>query len=224
MQVYKITNLINNKVYIGKRQINKEQFLKSDYFGSGKLIKLSITKNGIHNFKREIIEECNTKEELCEREKFWIEKMNSRHPNGYNISCGGENSDTLSHNPQKHEIIAKMIKTKAERMTPEIIKKMSDAKKGKTYEEIYGNNANKMKNKRSEEIKNKWKSGVFDGKFSGKNNGMYGVHRFAENAPMYGKKQPTEKCIYCEKKYSKTNIKRFHNENCKQNSIKQINK
>jgi len=59
----------------------------------------------MENFIKEIIEECKTKEELCEREKHWIKKLNSRYPIGYNISSGGKYGDTMSHNPKKMKYI-----------------------------------------------------------------------------------------------------------------------
>jgi hypothetical protein len=50
--IYKITNLINNKIYIGKH-ITKDK--NDDYMGSGKLITRAIEKYGLENFKKEII-------------------------------------------------------------------------------------------------------------------------------------------------------------------------
>jgi hypothetical protein len=87
MVIYKITNLINGKIYIGQTKSVGIRF--KCYWGSGKLIRLAIKKYGKENFKKEIIEECNTKEELNIREIFWIKELNTKAPNGYNILKGG---------------------------------------------------------------------------------------------------------------------------------------
>ena len=68
-------------------KINKNK----KYFGSGKLLKRSIKKHGIENFKNEILEYCKDIDELNEKEIFWITKLNSTNLNiGYNITGGGK--------------------------------------------------------------------------------------------------------------------------------------
>jgi group I intron endonuclease len=85
MIIYKTTNLINGKIYIGQTTTNNLY-----YFGSGKIIKQAFKKYGKENFKREILEYCTSIKELNEREKYWIEKLKSQDKNiGYNVDDGG---------------------------------------------------------------------------------------------------------------------------------------
>ncbi len=89
MVIYKTTNLINGKFYIGKNKNNNNWYL-----GSGKLLLYAIKKYGKENFKKEIIEVCNSLEHMSEREIYWIDKLNSRDRNiGYNIQIGGDGGD-----------------------------------------------------------------------------------------------------------------------------------
>lgn len=86
MQIYKIINSINGKIYVGQDSSDRP-----DYFGSGKLIRLAIKKYGIENFRKEILETCQSREEMQNREIFWIKKLNAIDKNvGYNIRLGGE--------------------------------------------------------------------------------------------------------------------------------------
>lgn len=84
MYIYKTTNKINGKIYIGqsKRKIETSK----DYLGSGILIKLAIKKHGRNSFEKEILCECKTQEELNEQEKYFIKELNPH----YNISPGGQ--------------------------------------------------------------------------------------------------------------------------------------
>jgi group I intron endonuclease len=86
--IYEITNKINGKSYIG--QYSGKSF--KTYFGSGKLIKYAIKKYGIDNFEKVILEECTNKEELNEKEIFWI-KQKETIQNGYNLIEGGTGGD-----------------------------------------------------------------------------------------------------------------------------------
>jgi len=90
--IYKITSP-SNKLYVGqtKKKVPekrwKEHCLESR---SGKTHALSnaIRKYGAENMKFEVIEECPD-DMLNEREHYWIEKLNSLRPNGYNLRSGG---------------------------------------------------------------------------------------------------------------------------------------
>ena len=91
--IYKITNKINGKIYIGQ---HKQTTIKENvdrYLGSGILIKKAQDKYGKENFTKEIVEYCN-EEDVNDREVYWIRFYNSITPNGYNITKGGQNAAT----------------------------------------------------------------------------------------------------------------------------------
>ena len=120
MQIYKITNIIDNKIYIGK-----DTKSDSKYFGSGIIINRAIVKYGKENFIKEIIDETDDYFELSKKEIYWIKKYNSTDRQiGYNISSGGDGGDTLSNHPD-----LEIIKEKISKNSP---------KSGKTYEEVFG--------------------------------------------------------------------------------------
>lgn len=85
MLIYKIVNLLNGKIYVGQTTRGFEQRISEHRHNTTSCIGQAIQKYGWENFKAEIIEYCSSIQELCEREKFWIEKLNSTFPNGYNV-------------------------------------------------------------------------------------------------------------------------------------------
>ena len=88
--VYEITNLVNGKKYIGKRSC-KCPIEDDKYMGSGILISKAIKKYGKENFRKDILEICNSEEMAFEREKYWIKHYNAVESREfYNIKDGGE--------------------------------------------------------------------------------------------------------------------------------------
>ena len=95
--VYKITNTINGKFYIG---CHKTYNLNDGYFGSGKILKLAVTKYGIENFVKEIIYEASTSEEMFQKEKELVQI--GKH--SYNLKLGGQGGfDFINENMSKEE-------------------------------------------------------------------------------------------------------------------------
>jgi len=86
MIIYKTTNLINGKIYIGKYKGKNK-----NYLGSGTLFKKALEKYGKENFSREVIEDDIVDDKyLCEREVYWIAFYNSTNLDiGYNLTIGG---------------------------------------------------------------------------------------------------------------------------------------
>jgi len=104
--IYKTTNLVNKKIYIGKDVRNRKSYL-----GSGKVLKQAIIKYGEKNFKKEILEECS-RDILSDREKFWIDVFKSFNPEiGYNLTKGGDGGDTFTNHPDKIQINRKRSKS-----------------------------------------------------------------------------------------------------------------
>ena len=90
--IYKITNLKNNKSYIGQSSnidLRWITHLIDSINNSGySLIDKAIHSIGSYNFKLEIIEECPIYQ-LNDKEKFYIQKYHTIYPNGYNKNKGG---------------------------------------------------------------------------------------------------------------------------------------
>ena len=124
--IYKHTNKINNKVYIGltsydnpeKRWgINGEKYKTCTYFYH------AILKYRWNNFNHEVLETNLSQEEACEKEKYYIDLYNSNHEEyGYNLTSGGERNKKLSSSSRE---------------------KMSKAKKGVSLSEEHRKNISK---------------------------------------------------------------------------------
>ena len=86
--VYQITNLINNKLYVGKHKSIKHPF-ENGYYGSGKQITAAIKKYGIDNFKKEVIQYCSSKEEMANKEAEIVTEEFVKRTDTYNMHKGG---------------------------------------------------------------------------------------------------------------------------------------
>ena len=92
--IYKITNKINNKIYIGQSNNPIRRFSEHKYNNSNSVIHRAINKYGVNNFTFEIIEEDIPN--YNEREKYWIKFYDCKCPNGYNETDGGEEPPVFS--------------------------------------------------------------------------------------------------------------------------------
>jgi group I intron endonuclease len=87
--VYLMRDKTNDKLYVGQtihapERRFKEHFYEDTYIGN------AMRAHGIENFTIEVIEECETREQLNEREIFWIAELDCMAPKGYNCTTGGE--------------------------------------------------------------------------------------------------------------------------------------
>lgn len=83
---YKITNNLNNKVYIG---VHRTDNIDDNYMGSGKLIKRAIVKHGVENFKKIIIKFFDTYKEALQYEKSIVTLQFLEEEYTYNLKEGG---------------------------------------------------------------------------------------------------------------------------------------
>ena len=161
--IYITTNNINGMKYIGKRK--KDRFLGNKYLGSGKYLKEAIAVYGSDNFSVELLCECETIEELNEKEIYYIDKYNAQYDSMfYNIAKGGEAGIGGDHFRGHHH-------------TDETRRKMSESRTG-SKNSNFGNRW-----KQSDELKKK--HSLIS---SGSGNGMYGKHHSEETKKLIADK------------------------------------
>lgn len=136
--IYVIKNTINDNLYVGQtvkfRKNKKKEFgylgrfkehiyaSKNPTYHIDRMIKLL----GSNNFSVELIEECNMNE-LDDKEIYYIKKINTLHPNGYNIVCG---------NPHKN--------SNPEEASKKLKEYYSNNENKKKHSEVHLNNFNKV--------------------------------------------------------------------------------
>jgi len=144
--IYKTTNLINGKWYIGKDEKNNP-----NYLGSGKLLLRAIAKYGKNNFNKEILAESLSSNELAKLEKLFIEKTNAvQDKNSYNIADGGYGGNTLagfSNNERQlfGEKMKEILVSLPEDKKMKRAEKISKALKGKPKTEDHKNKISESK-------------------------------------------------------------------------------
>ena len=84
--IYKITNLVNGKMYVGQHVTSD---LDDGYMGSGKIIKLAIKKYGKENFRKEWLTFCEDQEELDYMERVFADQTWVDRSDTYNLALGG---------------------------------------------------------------------------------------------------------------------------------------
>lgn len=84
--VYKVTNLVNGKIYVG---LHVTKNLDDEYLGSGKQIQSAVKKYGRENFKREYIKICETPEEMYALETTIVNEEFVKRTDTYNMKTGG---------------------------------------------------------------------------------------------------------------------------------------
>ena len=84
--IYKITNNLNNKIYVGKHKTSDKN---DGYLGSGILLGRAVEKYGKENFAKEILFECKSNEEMNEMEASIVDEEFIARDDTYNVKLGG---------------------------------------------------------------------------------------------------------------------------------------
>lgn len=129
--IYLVRNKINGKQYIGQK--HSDHFI-SDYLGSGVYLKRAVNKYGRENFEHvKILQECDSKEELDQAERYWIDFYSAvESPDFYNLAKGGVGTTAGSKRSDSWK--AKISeKTRHRVWRPESRKKISDYVSGRLW-------------------------------------------------------------------------------------------
>jgi len=126
--IYKTTNTITGKYYIGMHSTNN---LNDGYLGSGRRLRYSINKYGADVHHREILEYCNSRDELSKRESELVTEYELRRKECLNLIKGGSGVYIHKHTDETKERMRKAHTGK--KMSKEARIKMRNNNLGKTY-------------------------------------------------------------------------------------------
>lgn len=134
--VYKITNLLNGKCYVGltttpleRRMASHRHDAKTASYRSA--LYGAVRKYGWENFRIEVLESAIAIETLGEREAFWIKECNALVPNGYNLTSGGERPRHTTE--AKKRMSLSHLGKKRGPMSEETKRKIGDANRGRQF-------------------------------------------------------------------------------------------
>lgn len=187
--IYKITNNINGKSYIGlttkerptdrysqHRYLARHPEQETKGLGTNSILHEAMRKYGVDNFSFEIIEEVPEDVNLNEREKYWIKFYHTyvKEPlcNGYNLTEGGEGTPGFSR--------------------PQTIEEREKRKQSNKQFYIDHPEAREQLKKRTKKL---WENEEYRKKVTESNRKFYAEHPDmfkGKNNPFYGKKHTEE--------------------------------
>jgi len=155
--IYKTTNKLSGRYYIGMHSTNN---LDDGYMGSGNRLRLAIRKHGKENFIREILEYCNTRDELRIQEAKVITLEEVAKEECMNLAVGGEGGYTNSGGPEAFAKKVKEDKEFGDRVKKTLLGNVKKAHKNGNipYDNFQGKtHSDETKNKMSESSKGQGK-------------------------------------------------------------------
>jgi group I intron endonuclease len=219
--IYKTTNCVNNKIYIGYHCQKCDPYEFDGYLGSETTLLKAIKKYGKENFSRETLFYFNTEEEALAKEQDLLTETVLQDPNVYNLTAGGGKppshkgkKKTQAHREkislsQKGKIISSDTKEKIRIARAKQIINHSPETKQKISKKLLGvpHTEERKQNMRDNQPNR-----------SGERNPCYG--KIGSAHPAFGTKRLLVKCPHCERDLPVNTANRWHFDNCKSNLTK----
>lgn len=114
--IYKVTNQLNGKFYIGKHQTLDPN---DRYFGSGRALLNAIKLHGKKNFVKEVLFDFDSEVEMNAKERELITEAQIADPNCYNMAVGGEGGPHFKGRSHSAETISKIKERRKEHVVSE---------------------------------------------------------------------------------------------------------
>lgn len=199
--MYKTTNVMNGKYYIGVSSRDDE---RETYLGSGKFLKLAIQKYGRDNFEKEILEEFDSPKEAFTREAEIVNEEFVKDPETYNCVIGGGGTGPKELNGAygkrwNHSDQSKQLMS--ERTSGE-----NNSQFGKTY-------SDEEKKRISDNMKEYYSKNPHHS--IGTVPSAETRNKLKEASKKHFANRPKKKCPHCEKELIDLHYGRYHGDRCK---------
>lgn len=225
--IYKITNTVNGKAYIGQTIHNAEKRrIRHHLNGYGnELVKNAVEKYGKDAFTHEILHDSIIPEFLDDLEIEEIAKHNCVRPNGYNLTTGGSGGTPSEETRQRHLEAIRHPEVRQRHLEamrhPEVRQKLSEASTGKRHtdetrrkmSESRKGAQNPMYGKpRSDDTKRKISEAKKGKTLTSEHRRKLSEARKGEKHPMYGKKHSEEAKRKMSEAHKRLEVRQKHSE------------
>ena len=145
--LYQITNLVNNKIYIG---VHSTKDIDDGYMGSGVNIQSAVKKYGINNFKKDILHTFDNADDMYAKEKELVTEVFLLREDTYNLRVGGTGGFDFINKNNLNGFYNTEIARKGRQSTNALLK----VRYGEQWKKIISKNGNKALQKKREDDPN----------------------------------------------------------------------
>lgn len=226
-KIYKITNIVNGKVYIGVTSASIESRFKKHCYeaenGSSRRLCCAMRKYGISNFHVELLEAVES-QFRSQRESYWIDQFSSMlYEKGYNMTSGGEGTPGALISERQKERISESVRASrallSESQKKELTAAANTAKKGSEESADSRKKKSEAQLKRWSAIQPEMRSEIAKKSASSKNpeDMRRSAIKASSDSPVnkLGYRQPKVTCPHCSKTGGIAAMNRYHFDNCK---------